>query len=192
MILLSKLARARRDPSQAHTLSKEPLVRVLQPGTLPDGETEYAVHVLGQTTAGELLRVIPTVTGPPGSAFWMSVTGWTQGGSQKGEIVWVGTPLADFYCASGHPCRGPIPDNQANPGDRLVSPVESLCDFAALAGGSLGYGERAGEIVQFGYGSGAPAVIYLNPRGVQLVQFDFGRISPEHTIGMNALWGRVN
>jgi hypothetical protein len=193
MTLASKLARARTDASQAHTLSKEPLVRVLRPGTLPAGEDEDGVHELGQTTAGELLRIIPVLTGPPGSAFWMSVVGWTiSGPEERGQRVWVGTPLADFYCASGHPCKGPAPDNQATPGSRVVAPTETLCDFAAVVGGSLGYGDRPGEIVQHGYGSGAPAVVYLNPRGVQLIQFDFGRVHPSHTIGMNALWGRVS
>lgn len=182
-------------PTPGFEVPRRPWVRAEELGSTADGYREEGVVDCGGDggEAPPLVEVRPYLFGPPGEAFWLMLTGWRRTAGDANVRVWVGSPLAVFYCVSGD-----IPGPPERPGrtsdPRGVSEVRAVADheyFAesmVLTAGSLGRGHAGGEIVQFGAGSGIPALARVPTWGVQKLQFEFARAFPQQRFGMNALW----
>lgn len=199
MTRVSPLVRALATPSQETLFSQRPFRRAKEPGTeIVDvlNGLEPGVFKVGNDGAsgasGNKIEFTPYAKGPPGSWFWMRVVGWRRLGNDPGTSIWGGSVLAEFLCVAGAIAGPPrIPGRVA--GDRtkvprrLVDDDENACDEVYLNRGSLGTGIHAGQIVQFGRGSGIPAIVEMPLRGHGLFQFDFA-VPQELNVAANALW----
>jgi hypothetical protein len=187
-VAANPLAKALAEDSLAASFSEKQFVRESRPAEA--GVYELAPEAGGPAAASVL--VVPLCDGPPGSTYFLSVVGWRKAaGEDRDGEVWVGLPLADFWCYAGD-----IPGPDLSLAQRKLAPQRTLTPTHNLAEAVVLVGGGGAEVVNYGFGRKAPAHAIVYTKGSQLVQFDFSpdpaACRPDGSpVPMNALWARL-
>jgi hypothetical protein len=177
-VLATTYSKVLASPSDASTFTE---LRYLR-GTEP---TEAGVIDLGvgSGTVGAAFKFMPFAFGPPGSQFWVSLTGWSPLGSNQAEMVWIGISLGTFWCFTDV-VTGPIKRPGIEP-DRLVSELDSFCSIIMQTSGP------PASRYSLDYPVVTPGLVFVPTLGSQKIKFDFALGDCVPGVGMNALWARA-